>query len=91
MLVLVWAEGPVRAEVVKTFHRLFLLNEALGDEFADVSAELGDRSKGAAAGLSARREPGSREAERHVGVLGVSQDEIAAARVGEQPGEFGVE
>jgi len=38
MLVLVWAGGNVKAEVVATFHRLYLLNEAM-EEGADGEGE----------------------------------------------------
>ena len=49
MLVLVWREAPIRAEVVRTFHKLYLLNQ-------DVEDAAGGAAFGALGGEDAENE-----------------------------------
>lgn len=59
MLVLVWKDGPVREEVVRTFDKLYILNEALdGNDDADgdgavFGAPAGDAVDGVEGGATA--------------------------------------
>jgi hypothetical protein len=70
---------------------LATVDEALGHELADRVAIFLDRTEGTAAGPAVGTQPGGCQAEGHVGVLGIGEDEVATAPIGRDPGEFHVE
>ena len=67
------------------------VDEPLLHDVANQLPILGQRAEAGLAGVMLGTQPGGRQPERHVGVLGVGQDEIAAAGIGQDASQFTVE
>ncbi|MFO1093556.1 MAG: hypothetical protein U0992_09625 [Planctomycetaceae bacterium] len=66
--------------------------DATADDLADLVAELGERAEAGFAVVAFGGEARRADAERHVGVLGIGDDELAASiRIGMDGGELAVE
>lgn len=79
-------------QIVGARRRQHDIDDALPDHLADLLSILGERLEPQFAVMPLRRQPRRAHAERHVGVLGISEDEVLApGRIGMNGGEFTVE
>ena len=87
-----WLLSKSRSWIVSTSLRAGAhehdVDQSLGDDLAHQLPILVQRAEAGLAGVVLGTAARRGQAEGHVGVLGVGQDEVAARGIGQDPGEF---